>query len=378
MFRWNRDFTLLAVASGCLTVAWAVYNTTFSNFFNSPDIGMQPGEFGILEFRREIPGLLTVVVAGLAMRIAAPRVAGITMLFMGVGIAGFAGVHSVQSAMLWSVVWSIGFHFWMPQRGMLALTLSDKEKGKQLGELGSAENLAALIAMALIFGFVKVIGFRWMFALAGGVGIVGGAICFLIKERSETTEQPRFVFKKQYGVYYLLTLLSGWRRQIVTTFIIFALVHTYSTDARIIIALGIVKTITAMVAAPVIGRCVDRFGERTTLSIAFIGTTLVFWGYATIQSPNILYVLLCVDNLFFLGSMAFNTYLEKIAARSDLRSTIAMGVSMDHISAVIMALICGWLWEKFNTPTPIYQIGAILTLISLAVSQMVRVPQQQE
>ena len=78
----------------------------------------------------------------------------------------------------------------------------------------------------------------------------------------------------------------------------------------------------------------------------------------------------------FAGNTALLACCDIIIATEG--STIAMGVSMDHISAVIMALICGWLWEKFNTPTPIYQIGAILTLISLAVSQMVRVPQQQE
>jgi len=83
-----------------------------------------------------------------------------------------------------------------------------------------------------------------------------------------------------------------------------------------------------------------------------------------------LYVLYCADNLIFLLGIAMTTYLNKIAKPEDIRPALSMGITMDHIAAVIMPLIGGLLWTRFSYVL-IFQIGAVVALVSLAVCQKV-------
>jgi MFS family permease len=120
------------------------------------------------------------------------------------------------------------------------------------------------------------------------------------------------------------------------------------------------------------GRLVDKLGERVMLSASYLGLVLVFIGYAILKNVNYLYVLYCIDNFLFVGGIALTTYLNKITTPKDLKPTLAMGVTMNHIAAVTSPLIGGLIWMKFG-----YQIifisGALFASISLVFTQWLRV-----
>ena len=122
--------------------------------------------------------------------------------------------------------------------------------------------------------------------------------------------------------------------------------------------------------APLMGRLVDRLGERAVLSWSYIGLVFVFFGYGAIQHRPTLYVLYCVDNLIFFGGIALTTFLHKIAPQEDLKPTLSMGVTMNHFAAVAAPLAGGLVWRYFGYQV-IFFSGAILALISLLVSQWV-------
>ena len=256
-----------------------------------------------------------------------------------------------------------------------AMTLdysTGEEKGKWFGQLRSVESFATLAMIGLCLFATDLFEFGGFFQIGGGIVAVGGIALLFASRRLQTERENRFVLRKKYWLYYLLSLLDGSRRQIFTTFAIFALVKVFGTDRGVIIKLVLINQVVVLFFSPTIGRLVDKLGERTILSISYVGLFFVFIGYATLRNVTHLYVLYCIDNFLFVGRIALMTYLNKITPPQDLKPTLAMGVTMNHVAAVSVPLIGGLAWESFG-----YQIifigGAVFTLISLICTQWMRV-----
>ncbi|MBT7097712.1 hypothetical protein HN937_10090 [Candidatus Poribacteria bacterium] len=105
--------------------------------------------------------------------------------------------------------------------------------------------------------------------------------------------------------------------------------------------------------------------------MSFAMLALVFLGYAFVPQTNALYVLYVVDHLLFVGGIAMTTYLNKIAPREDIRPTLTMGVTLNHIPSVLVPLIGGLMWIKLGH-TVVFVGGAAFATMSLIVAQWVR------
>lgn len=369
---WSRDFRLLACGVFGVGAFFGILHPLFNNFIVE-EIGVQPRELGYMESLREVPGFLNALFTAIIIYLAPPIVAGLALMIMGIGMAAYSQVNSFYGILLFSFVWSIGFHAWLPLRSAMTLSYSsDEEKGKWLGQLRSVESLATLSMIGLCLFATDFLEFGGLFQIGGGFVAVGGIALLFASRRLQSERENRFVLRKTYWLYYVLSLLDGSRRQIFTTFAIFALVKVFGTDRGVIIKLVLINQVVVLFFSPMIGRLVDRLGERTMLSLSYAGLFFVFIGYATLKNVTHLYVLYCIDNFLFVGRIALTTYLNKIASPQDLKPTLAMGVTMNHVAAVSIPLIGGLAWASFG-----YQIifigGAVFTLISLTCAQWMRV-----
>ncbi len=135
----------------------------------------------------------------------------------------------------------------------------------------------------------------------------------------------------------------------------------------------IVNNLTNIFLAPRVGRLIDRIGERRVLVFCYSALIPVFIGYALIKEPPVLYVLYCLDNLFFLGSIGLTTYLHKIADPADVMPSLAMGVSVNHAAAVIVPVTGGFLWAKLGYPMTFFA-GAVVVAISVLTVLRMRMP----
>jgi predicted MFS family arabinose efflux permease len=79
-----------------------------------------------------------------------------------------------------------------------------------------------------------------------------------------------------------------------------------------------------------------------------------------------------VDSLFFMLSMSLNTYISRIADPEDLRPTLSMAVTMNHVAAVVMPLVGGYLWMAAGYET-IFSTGLALSLVAFFVARGLRV-----
>lgn len=369
---WGKDLIILVTAIFFLGFGFdGIYMAVYTNFVTD-DIGVKPTELGIIESIRESPGFLSAFIAALTMQLPSPLLGGITLLVMSIGIGMFSQIHTVHAVVFWAVLWSIGFHCWAPLQPAMILSLTKTEgKAKRFGQISRIRGIAALLGMGLIAFLGKSSEIlRPMFMLAGIAIAVSGVFVFFVSRKTDPgMKMPRLTMKKQYRFYYALTFLEGCRKQIFITFAIYVLVKVFKTPVDKIAILMIINGTITLIFAPIIGRLVDKIGERPSLSISNASLIFVFIGYALVKNIKALYVLYCMDSFLYMFTVAQTTYLNKIAPPEDVRPALSMGVTMNHIAAVIVPLVGGFIWNALDRYDVIFYGGSVVALISFTVSQ---------
>lgn len=366
---WNKDFKLLAIAVAADGIFFGVQLTLFNNFIVER-LGIEARELGYVEALREVPGFMNAFFVALMVRFAPPVVAAISLAIMGFGIMAYSQVDSVSALAMYSLVWSVGFHCWIPMEQSLSLQFSPEgKKGKWLGQLRSVKSFAWLASILACKLSYDLIGYGGLFVMAG-FATVGGGSALLFASRKRPEKERSFVFKRRYGLFYALNFLQGLRKQMFITFAIFALVKIHGMPVHTTMILVLINQTLITLTAPTMGKWVDKYGERLVLSWSYAGLVFVFFGYAVVTHRPTLYVLYCIDNIIFFGGIALTTYLHKIAPEEDLKPSLAMGITMNHIAAVAAPLVGGFAWHYFGYQV-IFFCGAFFALISLIVSQWV-------
>ena len=117
--------------------------------------------------------------------------------------------------------------------------------------------LAAIVLCKLA---VDVLEFGGLFQIGGAGVAIGGVALMFASRQLQTEREPRFVLRKRYWLYYLLSFLQGCRRQIFITFAVFALVKVYGTGRDIIITLILINQLVVFLFSPLMGWLVDKIG----------------------------------------------------------------------------------------------------------------------
>jgi len=367
---WGRDLILIAAAVFFIGFGFeGVYMSVYTNFI-ADDIHVQPGQLGVIESIRESPGFLSAFIAAITMTIPSPILASITLLIMAAGIGAFSQIYTVNAVIFWAVFWSLGFHCWAPLQPAMVLNFAKEEgKGKILGQVWRIRDIAALAGMGTVAIIGKQAFIRPMFMLGGITVAVAAVIIFFVSRSSPEIKMPRLTMKKKYRFYYALTFLEGCRKQVFITFAIFVLVKVFGTNVGTVATLMIINRIATLIFAPLVGRLVDRIGERKALSMSNASLIPIFLGYALVHNINTLYILYCLDSFVYMFVIAQTTYLNKIAPPEDIRPALSMGVTMNHAAAVIVPLVGGMLWEALGRYDVIFYGGTVVAIIAFVVSQ---------
>lgn len=214
--------------------------------------------------------------------------------------------------------------------------------------------------------------YRGTFLVIGGLVFVAG-IWGMFQDPTHISIPPqrqRMFLKRKYLLYYILTFLSGARRQIFMVFSIFLLVKVFHFSVRDMTLLFIVNNTVAWVLNPLIGKAIVRFGERRICSIEYTGVIVVFLVYAFTTSKELASAAYILDNIFFNFAVAIRTYFQKIAEPQDIASSMAVGFTINHMAAVFLPALGGFLW-MINYRIP-FLAGAALGMVSLIAAQFMR------
>ncbi len=365
--RIRRGLLMLGISIFCLNVGLAGHMAMNSNFLHEL-FSARPFQMGYLEAIRESCGIVSVLLIALLAGMAEPMLGGALLLLVGVGLSCYAGVHSITGVALCSLIWSLGFHLWLPVSTSMTLTLAKSGHAAQrLGQMRSVGSAGFLLGLGCVF-LLAPVGMRSVFLLCGVVVAVGAFASWRIVGVARPRLVRPWAFSRRYWLYYLLAFLEGWRKQIFISFATFTLVREYGAPLRHIVVLMLVNNAINWLIAPSVGRLIDRVGEKVVLSLYYPVLAVIFLLYAAVPHRPGLYALYVVDNVMFVFALALPSYLNRIAAPADRRQCLAMGVTMNHIAAVIMPLIGGLLWERYGYRIPFY-CGAGVAMISLMVAQ---------
>lgn len=376
--QWQTPFIYLALATITMSVTFSAWLAMLNNFaiesanFTGADIGM-------LQSLREIPGFLafTAVFVLLVLKEQTFAVVSLALLAIGVTITGF--FPTVYGLYATTILMSVGFHYYETINQSLSLQwFSHEEAPEKLGRLLSIKSASALVAYGAVWiGFSLLdADYQWVYLTLGGLGLVLTVILFLSMPdfNHGAPQQKKLILKKRYSLYYLLTFLSGARRQIFVVFAGFLMVEKFGYSVAQVTALYILNHVINFFLAPKIGAWIGRVGERRALTLEYIGLILVFIGYALVESSTIAAGLYVVDHLFFAMAIALKTYFKKIADPQDLAGSAGVSFSINHIAAVFIPALFGLIWLIDNSL--VFYAGAAMAACSLLASQWVPRPEQ--
>jgi predicted MFS family arabinose efflux permease len=341
----KRGIKFLCIASAAVGFSLTLQIAINANFAVE-EMNLSGFQLGLLEMFRESCGIFALGILALLAGLAEPLIGAAVLVFFAVGLGSYFYVHNYFWLVAASLVWSQGLHIWMPLPNSMGLALAEPGcVGRRIGQIQAAGAAGSGFGLVLALVLNKVgMPIRPLYIVAGSVVLIASTACLYIP-RQIRTEKPRLIIRRKYGLYYLLNFLEGWRKQIFLAFAGFLLVKVYGTPLSTMLVMWIIVQAVGWFSSPVVGRLIDRIGERKILVFYYSFMTVCFLGYAFIKSKYILYGVFLLDSCFFVFAMALTTYIGRLAPANEKTMTLSMGVAMNHIAAVTMPLVGGIAWK---------------------------------
>jgi len=363
-----RFLVVLTIASTAGLQAWL---TLFNNFAVEA-VNLDGQHIGIIQSIREIPGFLALFAIFAMMVIREHRLSTLSIMIMGLGLAGTGFLPSFGGLIFTTLVMSFGFHYFETTNQSLTLQYFDNTQSPLVfGRLRSLAAASSIGVGILIYLASFILNYTQCYLLIGGlVALAGIWGSFRDPSSRDIVPQRRsMVIRKKYWLFYFLTFMAGARRQIFMAFAVFLMVKRFHFQIQEITALFVLNNCVNYFLSPIIGKSILRFGERRILTLEYGALVLIFLAYATVHSRLLLALLYVLDHVFFNFSMAIRTYFQKVADPRDIAPSMAVGFTINHIAAVVLPALGGLLWMiDYRIP---FFAGAFMCLISLAAVRKV-------
>jgi len=368
----------------------------FSNYFKDA-YNITAFQRGIIEFPREIPGMIGILVIAFLASMNDIRVSIFAQILSisGIFILGiFTPKFSVMLVFLF--INSLGAHVFMPLSDGIAISLVERNKlGMRMGQFKGTSTAFLMLSSTIvficfklnIFSFVTTI--KWPFILAGIFSLV---VLGLLISLDRIMHHPvihhkktKFIFRKEYKFYYILVILFGAQKQIMLVYGPWVLIEILGKKADTLALLTIAGSFVGIFFIPALGRWLDRFGVKKLLyadGISFVVVYFLFGllttGYvtgtlSTVGWPVLLgYFMVIIDKISTQMSFIRTVYLKNIAVNSsDVIPTLSLGMSMDHFVSITCAILSGLVWS-FWGPQYIFYFAAIISLGNIYVAHKVK------
>ncbi len=372
------DFRRMLLATLCFGAAAGVFQSTFNNYLSDVH-ALDAGARGWIELPRELPGFLIMFIsAALLTYMCEARMAAAAMILTAGGALGLGLLaHGTLPLVAFLMIWSLGDHIIFAVEGPLGLTLARSgNEGRRLGQLGGARNLGTILGVAGVWLIARQVGDRYdlFYGLAAVCAAAAGWFYLRLQIGRTGSRSRRLVYKRRYHLFYAISALFGVRKQIFLAFGGWVLVSRHGVPVETIAMLYVIAAALGIVLRPLLGDVIDWLGERTVLAadeLLLLGVCLV---YAFAGDVKLLYAAYVLDSVLFALRVARTTYLKKIAEDpADITPTIALGITIDHVVAMSLPILSGWIWERFGFQWVFLLAGAI-AVAGFFVCLRIRVP----
>ena len=380
---------LFMVVLALTALANGLGNNIFSNYFNEV-FHIDEIQRGFIEIPRESPGILCMLLVaalGFMGNLWMSAAAQVLILIGFVAIGWYSPSYGVMLAFMF--IHSLGMHLFMPLNDAISMDLAEKgQVGATLGRFKSVNTLCNMLAAVLVFFGFRTGFFSFQASAILGAAVTAGAVVLLammalVIPQKDSVKNHRLLFRKQYMPYYMVTLAYGCQKRIRIVFAPWVIINLLGQGADTVALLTIATHFAGTLIAPVIGRMLDKLGVKKMLwveaiyiaaSFAVMGllagmladgsfqpgdwqTWLVFGSYV-----------LCV--LFEQFNMVHSYMMRSIAVDpSEVTQTLSVGLSVDHVMAIIASPIMGLIWSAWGVQYVFY-LAALPVLFQLAAAAM--------
>lgn len=366
-----------------------IFMATLNNYLSAVH-ALDASARGWLEFPRELPGFLLFAIAGAMLLVfRESKMAALAMLLTATGAIGLGHLATTTALLVvFIIIWSLGDHIIFAVEGPIALDLSEPgREGHRLGQFGGARNLGTILGVGAVFVCAYFLGDRYglFYSFVAISAAAAGALYASLRVGAGSQRARRLVFKKKYGLFYAISALFGVRKQIFLAFGAWVLVDLHHVQVETIALLYFIAAALGVVLRPLLGDVIDWLGERTVLAVDELLLLAICLAYAfasdVLPSPYALWLLFgayVFDSVLFALRVARTTYLKKIADDpKDITPTISMGITIDHVVAMSLPILSGYLWEAFSYRWVFILAGGI-ALAGFFVCLRIQVPSKEK
>ena len=354
------------------TVAMQGWTMLYNNFVVNY-AGLTPAQSGLVQGLRELPGLLGVTLIFFLFFMKEHRLAAFSVMAAGLGTMLTGFFPSFLPIICTSMLMSFGFHYFEAMNNSLAIQHFDlKQTPIVMGRLRGLVAGGSLMISVFVFLFSEKLSFVWLFFVPGAVGLLLGFFSLVhpLTGSRPPKQRRRMLPQKRYWLFYVLSLLMGGRRIIFSVFAVFLMVEQFGFSFLFVSLMFMFNYAVNWLFNPLVGKIINRLGERRLMTIEYISAFIIFMGYAWTRNEYLIVLLYVFDSLTFNFSIAVRTFFQKIAFPEDAAPNMAIAQTINHIPAVTIPAIGGWMWTSLGYQS-VFLFGAGITVCSLLLAQLV-------
>jgi len=384
-FREGSQFKVFLLSLLITGLSYGLYKGMLDNFL-AEVVGMGEMDRGVMEFFRELPGIMLVLILAVFYMLSAESLykAGAIIMLVGMGMNALLPATKVL-ATLAICMYSLGEHIQLGMKNTLSLKYAKPGRGgAALGAQSAMSQIGTLVGYLVIVVAFSILAeaqpYKLFFCIAALLAGISAACAMKITGKSETdATKRRFYFHKKYHKYYMLEMFYGARKQVFFTFGPYVLILFYGANAAVISLLFAISAIACFFASPIVGRIIDKLGYKVVMVADTLILVIVcfFYGFAHHIFPKeIAFIVCCVnyvlDSIISLASMASNIYVQDLADNEEeVKATISTGVSINHVITVFIALFGGWIWQTLGIEL-LFIASAVLGLCNSAYAATIK------
>jgi len=387
----SKELFIFLIISVLMGVVTAVESTSLANRLYE-DLNFTVMQRSLLETPRELPGLLTVVLIGVLNGLGDIRIAAVANIVGGIGLLFFGLVPNEFSLVLITLlIYSTGGHIYLPLASTIAMSFAKGENfGQRIGQVQGLGSLAIIVTSAVLFllyHFVNVT-YELVFVIAAVAMVLSGVLFLLLGTCQEKIVcETRFVFRKEYKMYYIMMIVNGARKQITITFVPWLIIDVFKQPVTTITFLFFIVCVINIFFKPWFGSLIDSKGERYAIQfeaiimfIACIGFAFAKTLFSFTAALGIVGVCYVMDKLMESAAMARATYVKRLSNNaSEVARTLSMGQSMDHVVSMFIPIGAGYIWYINGANGYMYVfIGALfISILNFFLASKLKVKEER-
>ena len=380
-------FTVLALTGFGLGLSDNVFSNYFKDVYN-----VDAFQRGVIEFPRELPGLLCMFVIFALSPLGDIRLSILAQVLSIIGLLALGLLTPAFGVMLvFLFINSMGMHLFVPVADSLSLSFAKEgEFGLILGKFNGLRTAFSMMAGLLVFVGFKT-GFfsfttpvKWIFLLSACIFAVALFLLIFMDRGSGARKKPagvKLILRREYGTFYLLSILFGARKQIMFVYGPWVLIELFGVGVDTMALLGIAGAGIGIFLIPAIGRWIDRFGTSRIMAFEAAVFFFIYIAYGALSAglsagwlftaglPLIAaFVINMLDRMTAQFGMVRAIYMRSIARTpEDVTPTLSVGMTLDHLLSILSAFLCGFLWKEWG-PEYVFALAAFLSIANMAVA----------